>query len=72
MKMARELGRSSRRTVVFSSSSRACKSTLSAGMRAVAVTDQFTAFQDFGGAELVLEDGKWDVAETLDFLYPIH
>jgi beta-phosphoglucomutase-like phosphatase (HAD superfamily) len=70
MKMARELSKSARRCVVFASSSRACKATLSAGMRSVAIPDAYTAFQDFGGAEMILE-GKWDAKQTLEFLYPI-
>jgi beta-phosphoglucomutase-like phosphatase (HAD superfamily) len=48
--------------VVIASSSRACKAALSAGMRCVALPDKFTSFQDFGGADFVLESLDGDVA----------
>ncbi len=72
MKMARELNKSSRRCVVFAASSRACKAALSSGMRAVAVPDAYTGFQDFGGVEMILDDEKnWKPDEIIPFLYPI-
>ncbi len=46
--------------VVIASSNMACKAALSAGMRCVVLPDKFTSFQDFGGADFVLEslDGE--------------
>jgi beta-phosphoglucomutase-like phosphatase (HAD superfamily) len=72
MRMARELGRSARRTVVCASSARSCKATLSAGMRAVAIPDAYTGFQDFGGAELVIEQqAEYDADAIVASLYPV-
>lgn len=72
MKMARELNKTSRRCVVFAGSSRACKAALSSGMRSVAVPDAYTAFQDYSGAEMILEDEKgWKPEDILSFLYPV-
>lgn len=41
--------------LVIASSSRACKAALSAGMRCVVLADKFTSFQDFSGADRVLD-----------------
>ena len=57
--------------VVVASSARACKAALSAGMRCAVLTDKFTSFQDFGGADFVLdvldEDAVGRVLGLLDF-----
>lgn len=49
--------------VVIASSSKACKAALAAGMRCVVLPDKFTAFQDFGGADFVLESLESDGAD---------
>jgi len=55
LKMAKAMRRNSRCCIVLASSKASCKAALSAGMKCVVVPDEFTAFQDFGGADLVLE-----------------
>ncbi len=49
----------------------ACKSAMSADLRCVAVPDSFTAFQDFSGADLILESLEPSSArETLNTVFP--
>jgi beta-phosphoglucomutase-like phosphatase (HAD superfamily) len=55
LKLAKAIGRSPRRCLVFVSHKMSCRSALAAGMNCVAVPDEFTAFQDFGGADKVLD-----------------
>ncbi|NCD33425.1 MAG: hypothetical protein EOL87_08430 [Spartobacteria bacterium] len=72
MKMTRNFGKKSRRCIVFATSSRTCKSALSADMRAIAVPDHFTGYQDFGGTDLELSvDGEWDNMAVLKELIPV-
>ena len=56
LKLAKNVGRSPQECVVIAGSQIEAKSALSAGMRCIAVPDTFTAFQDFGGANLVVDD----------------
>ncbi|MFC1453170.1 hypothetical protein ACFLSJ_07515 [Verrucomicrobiota bacterium] len=56
--LAREVGVTATGCVAVTTSSIACRSALAAHMWAVVVPDDFTAFQDFGGADFV--------ADTLD------
>jgi beta-phosphoglucomutase-like phosphatase (HAD superfamily) len=72
MMMAKSISKSPRRCAVLASSTSSSKAALSAGMRCVALPDRFTGFQDFGGAEMVLDslnDVKAD--ELLDRLFPV-
>ena len=46
------------RCVVLAENAVACHAALEAGMRCIAIPDEFTAFQDFGGADRVVEDLK--------------
>ena len=47
-----------------------CHSALSAGMCCAVIPDEFTAFQDFGGADLVIEDNeKLDVKKLMALLH---
>ncbi len=55
MKMAKSMSKDPRRCIALASSAASCKAALSAGMRCLVVPDEFTAFQDFGGAEYVLD-----------------
>jgi len=56
LKLAKQVDVSASQAVVLTTSSASCKAALSAGMRCVVVPDQFTAFQDFGGARTVVDE----------------
>jgi beta-phosphoglucomutase-like phosphatase (HAD superfamily) len=43
---------------VLVSSNTACKAALAAGLRAVAIPDDFTAHQDFGGADIIVDSAS--------------
>ncbi|HMP72912.1 MAG TPA: hypothetical protein PKE55_06560 [Kiritimatiellia bacterium] len=61
MKAARGVNRPPATCFAVASSQEASKSALAAGMKSIAVPDRFTAFQDFSGADLVIdsdEDGS--------------
>ncbi len=47
-----------RRCLTFTSSSETCKAALTAGMCCVAMPDEYTSFQDYSGADMVLDDLK--------------
>lgn len=71
LKAAKQLGKTPRFCVAVGSSNAACKSALSAGMRAVAVPDAYTGHHDFGGADIVID--SWEdvsASELLDTLVP--
>lgn len=55
LKAAKAMAQRARHCAVVASTMAACKAALSADMRCVAVPDEFTAFQDFGGVDIVLE-----------------
>jgi beta-phosphoglucomutase-like phosphatase (HAD superfamily) len=55
LKLAKQLGVSPGGCLAVTTSSASCKSALSAGMRCVVVPDAFTEFQDYGGADRVLD-----------------
>ncbi len=47
------------------------KAALSAGMRCVVVPDEFTVFQDFSGADVILDlESEFDPDELLNMLCP--
>jgi beta-phosphoglucomutase-like phosphatase (HAD superfamily) len=58
LKLAKLVNRDPPRCGVIATSQSAAKSALSAGMHCVAIPDQFTAFQDFGGVDVVVETGN--------------
>ncbi len=58
LKASKQFGRPSRNCIVVASCMTACKSALSAGMRCIVVTDEYTAHQDFSGADVVAD--IWD------------
>lgn len=70
LKLAKSMAVRPNRCLVVTTSQIACKSALSAGMKSVALPDEYTAFQDFGGADLVadgLNKGVLDrIFELLD------
>jgi putative hydrolase of the HAD superfamily len=66
VKAARLVGRPARAAVAAATSAAAAKAALGAGMKCVAVPDAFTSFQDFGGADLVVDSwGDYSPAEVL-------
>ena len=62
------IGVPARRCVAVVESSVACNSALEAGLRCVVAPDEFTAYQDFGGADQVVEDLKNVHAKDLQAL----
>ena len=58
LKMARAIGRNPKRCLALVSSMATTKTALAAMMNVVAVTDEFTEYQDFCGANLVCADLK--------------
>ncbi len=69
--LAKEIERPARRCLVLASTQSSCKASLSAGMRCVALPDEYTGYQDFGGALLILElDTDMPPAEVLDLSLP--
>ena len=71
LRAARAVNASPRRSLALASSHAAVKAAVSAGLRCVAISDEFTAFQDFGGAEFVF-DSLQDItpAEVLEVVCP--
>lgn len=65
LKVARSLERHPAQCGVIATSHAASKSALSAGMRCVAIPDAFTGFEDFSGANTIIEDLADTDAETL-------
>lgn len=56
LKLAKVVRTSPSLCYVLATSSASCKAALSGGMRCVAVPDEFTAYQDFTGADYVVDD----------------
>ena len=56
------------RCVAVVESAVACNAALEAGLRCVVAPDEFTAYQDFGGADQVVEDLKDVHAKDLQAL----
>ncbi len=55
---AKAMGVLATRCVALATGAAACRTALEAGMRTVVIPDEWTAHQDFGGADLVLDDLK--------------
>jgi beta-phosphoglucomutase-like phosphatase (HAD superfamily) len=66
MKVARQLGKSARACIVVTDHMAACKSALAASMKCVVVPNEFTAHQDFCGADLILD--SWDEMSAKEIL----
>jgi len=62
------IGVPARRCVAVVDGAVACNAALEAGLRCVVAPDEFTAYQDFGGADLVVEDLKDVHAKDLQAL----
>lgn len=72
LKVAKSLSRTPRQCIVLVGSSYSAKTALSAGMRCVAMPDEFTLFQDFSGVDAVIEpDEDFSAAELLDLIAPL-
>lgn len=65
LKLVKAMGLDYHRCVALVTDAAACKSVLVAGMRCVVIPDAYTQHQDFGGADLVLEDLKEVRAQDL-------
>jgi beta-phosphoglucomutase-like phosphatase (HAD superfamily) len=71
LKTAKSLGRTPRQCLVLAGTANASRAALSAGMRCVVLSDCYTAHQDFGGVDLVIEPGETcDVAALLNRIMP--
>ena len=57
-RLLKAVSKSSMPAAALVSSQIACKSALAAGLRVVVLPDEFTAHQDFGGADIVVDDVK--------------
>lgn len=69
IRLLKMVSKSSRPAVAVVSSQAACKSALSAGLRVIALPDEFTSHQDFGGADYIIDDPKdLDVPQILNTL----
>jgi beta-phosphoglucomutase-like phosphatase (HAD superfamily) len=70
LRLAKDLSVYPSMCIALGTSGVACKSSLAAGMRCVALPDKFTEFQDFGGADFVIDDfteaAAKDLLEILD------
>ena len=58
LQVSKKCGLQPRRCLAITGSSETCKAALTAGMCCIAVPDEFTGFQDFSGADLILDDLK--------------
>ena len=56
LKTAKAISIKPRRCLVVGGNMAACKSAMSADLRCVAIPDEFTSFQDFSGADLILDN----------------
>lgn len=71
LKTAKAISIKPRRCLVLGSCMAACKSAMSADLRCVAVPDGFTSFQDFSGADLILESfEELSAKEVVNTVFP--
>ncbi|MFT5124644.1 MAG: beta-phosphoglucomutase-like phosphatase (HAD superfamily) [Kiritimatiellia bacterium] len=69
LRVAKEMEIDPRSCLVLGTSQYACKSALTAGMRTVAVPDQLTGFQDYGGSLMVVDNlDEIDLEELFEYL----
>lgn len=72
LKLAKNLKKNALYCAVLAGDMATCKSALWAGMRCVVIPDTFTAFQDFGGADAVIDDvEEADVGDIAKLLCPV-
>lgn len=73
LKTAKGVLQKPHRCAVLGGSARVCKSALSADMRCIAATDEYTSFQDYGGVAFVLDKLEdLSAREILETLFPLH
>jgi beta-phosphoglucomutase-like phosphatase (HAD superfamily) len=65
LQLAKEMGISTALCTVAATSASSSKAALCAGMRCFAVPDRLTAFQDFSGADYVIESLDDEVEELV-------
>ena len=71
LKTAKAISIKPRRCLVVGGNMAACKSAMSADLRCVAVPDEFTSFQDYSGADLILENlDEMTAKEILNTVFP--
>lgn len=71
LKITKTLGKSPRNCVALVSSATSAKSALSSGMRCIALPDAYTGYQDFGGADAVIDSlADADLNELADLVFP--
>ena len=63
LKLAKQVGLPRTRCTSLVTSAQSCRAALSAGMRCVAVPDEFTSYQDFAGADMVVDRLEGDAVE---------
>ena len=66
LKLLKATTRGSHPGIAIASSMASCKSALAAGLRCVAIPDDFTGHQDFGGADVVID--SWDDVDNGELL----
>ncbi len=72
LKTAKAIGQRPRNCGVLTANMAVCKSALSADMRCIAIPDELTAFQDYSGADVVLEKlDDLSPKELLTVLFPL-
>ncbi len=71
LKLSRSMKKSPKECAVIAGNRVEVKAAMSAGMRCVAVPDQFTAFEDFSGSNAIIEDiSEYSLEQLLDVLCP--
>ena len=65
LKLAKTMNVAPSCCVVIASSARSCKAALSAGMRCAVLPDKFTSFQDFSGADRILDSLDKDAVDSI-------
>jgi beta-phosphoglucomutase-like phosphatase (HAD superfamily) len=71
LKTAKAISIKARRCLVVGGSMAACKSAMSADLRCVAAPDEFTSFQDFSGADLILDSlDQMTAKEIVNTVFP--
>lgn len=71
VKAAKTLSRTPRQCIAVVGSHYSMRAALAAGMRCIVIPDSFTSFQDFSGADAVVDNvADLDAAKLLDLLAP--
>lgn len=65
LKLAKNTGVQPSMCIVLSTCRVSCKSALKAGMRCVVIPDKYTAYQDFGGSDIVADSLGGDVTAKI-------